>query len=309
TRFKMSAPMEVKCFYFLILSFCCIFGIVAFESINKQTIDQLRSSSDFLVVYYGTANCEACLTSAKLLDAIRDNSLIQDLKIIKTEDAEAAKDLSITTFPQIVFFRKNNPIIYSEPLDDEDTTDDIIMWLSNNVEVATKVLDDDNFEHLTQASTGATTGDWLVMFYSEECSSLLPSFEGVSAIIKQRQNGAIVNIDKSPKLKKRFNIQRCPTIIFFRLGKQYTFNAKYDTSALTSFAGGWYKNMPSQKVLPLPSPFDELVENIAQDLKNVINGPNGSLVVMVTIAALIALMVVIAICFVCAPRQKDTKMD
>jgi hypothetical protein len=28
-----------------------------------------------------------------------------------------------------------------------------------------KVLDDDDFEHLTQAATGATTGDWLVLLY------------------------------------------------------------------------------------------------------------------------------------------------
>ena len=31
-------------------------------------------------------------------------------------------------------------------------------------------LTDSTFEHLTQAATGATTGDWLVMFFTEECS-------------------------------------------------------------------------------------------------------------------------------------------
>ena len=29
-----------------------------------------------------------------------------------------------------------------------------------------QTLDADNFEHLTQATTGATTGDWLVLFAS-----------------------------------------------------------------------------------------------------------------------------------------------
>lgn len=28
------------------------------------------------------------------------------------------------------------------------------------------ILDDSNFEHLTQAATGATTGDWFVKFYA-----------------------------------------------------------------------------------------------------------------------------------------------
>ena len=29
-----------------------------------------------------------------------------------------------------------------------------------------KILTDENFEHDTQATTGATTGDWFVMFYA-----------------------------------------------------------------------------------------------------------------------------------------------
>lgn len=30
------------------------------------------------------------------------------------------------------------------------------------------ILDTSNFEHLTQASTGATTGDWLIKFYGKQ---------------------------------------------------------------------------------------------------------------------------------------------
>ncbi len=33
------------------------------------------------------------------------------------------------------------------------------------------VLDDSNFEHLTQASTGATTGDWFVEVGAKACAS------------------------------------------------------------------------------------------------------------------------------------------
>lgn len=36
-------------------------------------------------------------------------------------------------------------------------------WLEQAREVNLQTLDDTSFEHLTQASTGATTGDWLVM--------------------------------------------------------------------------------------------------------------------------------------------------
>lgn len=45
------------------------------------------------------------------------------------------------------------------------------------------VLGDDNFEHLTQAGSGATTGDWLVEFYAPwcgHCKKLAPIYEKVA---------------------------------------------------------------------------------------------------------------------------------
>lgn len=37
-------------------------------------------------------------------------------------------------------------------------------------------LDKDNFEHLTQASTGATTGDWLIKVANFHCSTVSIDF-------------------------------------------------------------------------------------------------------------------------------------
>lgn len=39
----------------------------------------------------------------------------------------------------------------------------ILHTFVNNKEPAVKELTDETFEHLTQAATGATTGDWFVM--------------------------------------------------------------------------------------------------------------------------------------------------
>lgn len=45
------------------------------------------------------------------------------------------------------------------PLEDED----IMNMFTENKAPTVKELTDDTFEHLTQASSGATTGDWFVM--------------------------------------------------------------------------------------------------------------------------------------------------
>ena len=43
--------------------------------------------------------------------------------------------------------------------------DSLQEWFSEAREQLTHVLDDKSFEHDTQASTGATTGDWFILLY------------------------------------------------------------------------------------------------------------------------------------------------
>jgi hypothetical protein len=53
-------------------------------------------------------------------------------------------------------------------------------------------LTSENFEHLTQAASGATTGDWLIEFYAPwcgHCKRLGPIYEEVA-------NGAYLYINK-----------------------------------------------------------------------------------------------------------------
>jgi len=40
--------------------------------------------------------------------------------------------------------------------------DEVVSWVAENLQSYVLPLDDNSFEHLTQASTGATTGDWFV---------------------------------------------------------------------------------------------------------------------------------------------------
>lgn len=60
--------------------------------------------------------------------------------------------------PALVFFRHGVPLLYDGPV----TADEILEKFDQNRVPVVKELTDDSFEHLTQASTGATTGDWFV---------------------------------------------------------------------------------------------------------------------------------------------------
>jgi hypothetical protein len=60
---------------------------------------------------------------------------------------------------------------------------------------------------------GATTGDWFVLFYSTNCSitsRIESEWEYAAAKLKNLASFAYVNIDKNPRLKKRFNLNSSP---------------------------------------------------------------------------------------------------
>lgn len=58
-----------------------------------------------------------------------------------------------------MYFRDGNRVIYSGDINALK----IFEWIEEMVEKKTKRFDDSSFEHDTQASTGATTGDWFVI--------------------------------------------------------------------------------------------------------------------------------------------------
>jgi hypothetical protein len=145
----------------------------------------------------------------------------------------------------LIFIRKGSALLY--PKDSKDSAEDIFDYFNEHREPITKELDDSNFEHLSQASTGATTGDWLVQFYDQQCidcNRLSSTWEAVAALLKRRMNVAKVNrATKGQLTAKRFKMitPGVPQIIFIRSGKFYRYNLKqFDVSSFVGFATTWY---------------------------------------------------------------------
>lgn len=66
-----------------------------------------------------------------------------------------------TKEPALVFFRHGIPLLY----EGSTVAEEIYQHFDRNRVPIVKELTDDTFEHLTQASTGATTGDWFIQLY------------------------------------------------------------------------------------------------------------------------------------------------
>lgn len=261
---------------FLIVVFCIIFFALrnpeAKQSLDTVSDDELLKyikNEQFVVVLFTKRDCQSCAKYETELVNLRDD-LVDSLSawVLQVDNSQLLKLYSPAKEPALVFFRNGIPLLYDGPLND----DEILQTFVDNKEPIVKELTDENFEHLTQASSGATTGDWFVMFYSSDCidcQRMGARWEAVGAKLKNRVNVARVNkYTTGASTARRFNVFNVPEFILFRQGKMYRYHIpKYDINAFVSFARDWYKNAQSERV-PVPqSPFDDLTQMIANFLR------------------------------------------
>ena len=105
------------------------------------------------------------------------------------------------------------------------------------VRVAVVELSEQNFEHLTQAATGATTGDWFVKFYAPwcgHCKRLIPEWNALAGLLKGEVNVAAVDTTREQGLKRRFKVSRLPVLAFFRRGKVYEYTGERDAESIAA---------------------------------------------------------------------------
>ncbi|KAF1331652.1 Protein disulfide-isomerase domain, partial [Globisporangium splendens] len=127
------------------------------------------------------------------------------------------------------------------------------------------VLNEENFEHLTQAATGATTGDWLVEFYAPwcgHCKRLAPVWEELADELKGAVNVAKVDVTENSELGKRFGIRGFPTLLFLRQGQVYKYSGARTVKELSRFARSGYKTIVSEPVPALPTLANAVLQHI-----------------------------------------------
>lgn len=119
------------------------------------------------------------------------------------------------------------------------------------------ILDSKNFEHLTQASSGATTGDWLVEFYAPwcgHCKKLEPIYDKVAAALVGTVNVAKVDVTANRDLGTRFEIKGFPTLKLLSKGKVYDYKGRRTEEELIDFARGGYQIQSAEDVAPPYAP-------------------------------------------------------
>jgi len=299
-------------FVLLILAVQCIdssHGLVG-ELQKNEFFDFVKSESYVLVLFRSGGDCSECTQASEYLGQVPQSELLgKDITKKSVSDEGLAEQFGVTAFPSVVFFRKSYPALYDGKLGSPDDVPDLVAWIESALDVATKDLYEDSFEHLTQASTGATTGDWFVMFYDPDCECCrkhLPALETAAIRQKYRMNFAKVDVKANKKLADRFKITKEPTSILFKQGKMYHYEPeKYEPQALVAFTDSWYKNVKASIVPHEPTGFDALTDNIADYLKENLNDPGKKWIIIgAVVVTLLLIVFVVKNVFKEVTRQK-----
>jgi len=216
-----------------------------------------------------------------------------------------------------------------------DMTDDnldemfVTMWARDNGHSFLRDLNEDNFEHLTQASSGATTGDWLVAFganaadWRKDAATRL-ALDTIASEYKHQLSVAFVDVKTNPKLADRLKVKpptTTPTtqksssknnhltLRYFRLEKMYHYDLdKINFQSLRAFVTGAYRHAKVEKVPTEPTPFDQLVEKVVTRLKT-FGYPSfmGTLILILAFASAMSILIVLACCASKEGKEQDTK--
>lgn len=119
------------------------------EEVTDEILVDLINDHEYVVVFF-TGPCEPgekCDKTLNALESIDDELDEAGIIFVTTEDTNIAKKHNIKNYPQLVFFRNRDPLVFTGDLDDED---EVLAWITDEdtleipgkiEEVNTKMLD------------------------------------------------------------------------------------------------------------------------------------------------------------------------
>ena len=178
-------------------------------------------------------------------------------------------------------------------------------------------LNDVNFEHQTQASTGMTTGSWFVFFKAKRCphcNKLMKHYKDLANNEEIAEKGILlstVDVNDSPHVTNRFLIRGFPTLIFLHQKKMYAYNGKREYESMKEFLLGGFDQTTAMNIPPPPGAFEyyvKLFQAIGLELKDAALGKSGA--TGYAIIALVGLLMsifgfIIAMFFMPAKKTKN----
>jgi hypothetical protein len=126
-------------------------------------------------------------------------------------------------------------------------------------------LSDSTFEHETQASTGQTTGSWLVWFHKRnDDTPIVGDPPGEDFWAEHHTVIGSVDVSRHGHSQGRFKIRKMPALIFIHKGKFYRYpkekNYPFSWDTIARFVAEDYENAEAEDIPPPRGFLDDVTE-------------------------------------------------
>ena len=145
-------------------------------------------------------------------------------------------------------------------------------------------LTDSTFEHQTQASSGMTTGSWLILFKAQRCQhckAIAPHYVQLSEDKEISERGIIlgsVDVPTNRGVTIRFGVRGFPTMLFLHRDKLYYYKGKRDYQSIKEFVLEGFEAEVGETIPRPPSAIDQvlkLLEAVYLELRDAATGKSG----------------------------------
>jgi len=254
--------------------------LINYGEFSNNDFDYLVKNKQFMLVHSSLLTDGDKKTLLKFRENIRDQTgepikfVLADLDNADVEQFVVRYGIEILEPLTVMFFRRGRHVKFVHDSENEMHFPALMKWYDECQQGLTFQLDDSSFEHDTQATTGSTTGDWLVAFYySAPITKIESELEYASISLRNRASVAYVNLTKSPRLAKRFDFaadtnSTTPSFRLFRQGQMYKYElASFEKESFVSFATTFFKNFKPVKIPREVTWFDSFVDDCVDMLK------------------------------------------
>ncbi|XP_055921450.1 uncharacterized protein LOC129952700 isoform X9 [Eupeodes corollae] len=185
------------------------------EEVTDEILVNLINDHEYVVVFF-TGNCEPgdkCEKTLNALESIDDELDEAGIIFVTTEDITLAKKYGIKTYPQLVFFRNRDPMVFPGDLDDED---EVLSWVTDEetLEIPGKI-EEVNMKMLEKI---LSENEHVVVFFYREgdkkAQKILNELENIDDECEEKDIDFVKTSDDG--VDKEYDVQTLPALAFYR---------------------------------------------------------------------------------------------
>uniref|UniRef100_A0A1B0G981 Thioredoxin domain-containing protein n=1 Tax=Glossina morsitans morsitans TaxID=37546 RepID=A0A1B0G981_GLOMM len=185
------------------------------EEVTDEILTNLINDHEYVVVFF-TGACEPgekCDRTLVALETIDDELDETGIIFVTTEDTAVAKKYNIKTYPQLVFFRNRDPLIFTGDLEDED---EVLAWITDEetLEIPGRI-EEVNAKMLDKIL--AENEHVVVFFYNEgdkKSQKILNELENIDDECEEKNIDFIKTSDDD--IEKEYDLPGLPALAFYR---------------------------------------------------------------------------------------------